>query len=156
VTGIIRVTTLVFDLIYFLDVMTHFHLSETHRRNNDLRMETDDFFQRHQRQAGAGRSSSPTPSSTGRQQHRWYYQRLQFRRMYRYGLSLLLVGALCNWIGFAQHYFSPVRYLGVGCVIAGALCISIALCRWLAIRSNEPTIGSHVGQTIFIQKKKNS
>lgn len=131
--------------------MTHFHLSDTHRRNNDLRMETDDFFQRHHRQAG-GRSSSPTPSSTGRQQHRWYYQRLQFRRMYRYGLSLLLVGALCNWIGFAQHYFSPVRYLGVGCVIAGALCISIALCRWLAIRSNEPTIGSHVGQTIFIQK----
>lgn len=74
--------------------------------------------------------SSPSTSRSG-------YQRLQFRRMYRYGLSLLLVGALCNWIGFAQHYFAPVRYLGVGCVVAGALCICIAMCRWLSNRSND-------------------
>jgi len=66
-----------------------------------------------------------------------HYQRLQFRRMYRYGLALLLVGALCNWIGFAQHSFAPIRYLGVGCVLAGALCICIALCRWLAIRHTD-------------------
>lgn len=45
------------------------------------------------------------------QRSREHYNRLQYRRMYRYGLSLLLVGALCNWLGFAQHYFAPVRYL---------------------------------------------
>ena len=66
-----------------------------------------------------------------------HYQRLQFRRMYRYGLALLLVGALCNWIGFAQHSFAPIRYLGVGCVLAGALCICIALGRWLTIRHHD-------------------
>ena len=65
------------------------------------------------------------------------YRRLQFRRMYRYGLALLLAGVLCNWIGFAQNYFAPVRYLGVGCVLAGALCVCIALCRWLTLRQTE-------------------
>ena len=45
--------------------------------------------------------------------------RMQFRRMYRYGLGLLILGIICNWIGFAQSYFAPIRYLGVGCVLAG-------------------------------------
>lgn len=67
------------------------------------------------------------------------FHRLQFRRMYRYGLSLLLVGVLCNWIGFAQNYFTPVRYLGVGCIIAGILCICLAFCRWLTMRSSDST-----------------
>ena len=58
------------------------------------------------------------------QRSRAHYNRLQYRRMYRYGLSLLLVGALCNWIGFAQHYFAPVRYL----VRHHYYCISIDLC----------------------------
>ncbi|KAI9554227.1 hypothetical protein GHT06_019499 [Daphnia sinensis] len=88
------------------------------------RSDPQDFTFNHQQ-----RSSQCSPTR-GRSD----YQRAQFRRMYRYGLSLLLVGALCNWIGFAQHYFAPVRYLGVGCVVAGALCICIALCRWLTIR----------------------
>lgn len=89
--------------------------------------DVEDFVLSRQRRAS---QSSATRS-------RSHYQRIQFRRMYRYGLSLLLVGALCNWIGFAQHYFAPVRYLGVGCVVAGALCICIALCRWLTIRSSD-------------------
>lgn len=88
------------------------------------RQEPDDFY------APRGHGSSPVRTAS-------HYQRLQFRRMYRYGLSLLLVGALCNWIGFAQHYFAPVRYLGVGCVVAGALCICIALGRWLSLRSHD-------------------
>ena len=62
---------------------------------------------------------------------------VQFRRMYRYGLALLLIGVLCNWVGFAQSYFAPVRYLGVGCVLAGVLCICLALCRWMAIRHTD-------------------
>ena len=81
-----------------------------------------------------------------------HYQRLQFRRMYRYGLALLLVGALCNWIGFAQHSFAPIRYLGVGCVLAGALCICIALCRWLAIRHTDVS----QPQVIKLLKKPNN
>ncbi|EFX86571.1 hypothetical protein DAPPUDRAFT_307779 [Daphnia pulex] len=87
------------------------------------------------------RPSPPSPTNG-----RSHYQRIQFRRMYRYGLSLLLVGALCNWIGFAQHYFAPVRYLGVGCVVAGALCICIALCRWLTIRDrcSDPSTNQEV------------
>jgi len=144
------------------------------------------------------------------QRSRAHYNRLQYRRMYRYGLSLLLVGALCNWIGFAQHYFAPVRYLvrpllwhhhyyycisidlcsdksdkrsqwhtywsekvmycivsiakmlflslssssssfqqGVGCVIAGALCICIALCRWLTIRGNDESTSATQVREIY-------
>lgn len=93
-------------------------------QQRDTRSDPQDFTFSHQQ-----RSSQCSPT-----RDRSDYQRAQFRRMYRYGLSLLLVGALCNWIGFAQHYFAPVRYLGVGCVVAGALCICIALCRWLTIR----------------------
>ena len=62
------------------------------------------------------------------------YAQLQFRRIYRYGLCLLLAGVLCNWIGFAQYHFAPLRYLGVACVLAGVLCICAALCRWLTVR----------------------
>lgn len=87
------------------------------------------------------------PSPTNGRSH---YQRVQFRRMYRYGLSLLLVGALCNWIGFAQHYFAPVRYLGVGCVVAGALCICIALCRWLTIRDRCSDPSTNQVRNIFL------
>lgn len=94
----------------------------------EIAPDSEDFFLRHRRT----NRFSPTRSRSN-------YQRLQFRRMYRYGLSLLLVGALCNWIGFAQHYFAPVRYLGVGCVVAGALCICIALCRWLTVRPSDST-----------------
>lgn len=89
---------------------------------------SDDLILQHQR--GNGRFSLNS-------RRRSNYHQLQFRRMYRYGLALLLIGALCNWIGFAQLYFAPVRYLGVGCIIAGVVCICIALCRWLTVRSND-------------------
>lgn len=119
-------SALIFRLFQLRSIMVHSSIqgSETFQQR-EIRPESEDFVFSPQQ-----RPIPPSPTMHGRS----HYQRVQFRRMYRYGLSLLLVGALCNWIGFAQHYFAPVRYLGVGCVVAGALCICIALCRWLTIR----------------------
>lgn len=111
------------------------------QQQREVRLETDEYFFRRGQTVRLSRSSSPERSSSR-------YQRLQFRRMYRYGLSLLLVGALCNWIGFVQHYFAPIRYLGVGCVIAGALCICIALGRWLSLRSHDSS-ANQVNMFVF-------
>ncbi|PSN40308.1 hypothetical protein C0J52_18619 [Blattella germanica] len=53
------------------------------------------------------------------------------QRPYRYGMVLLCVGALINWLGLAENYVEPVRYIGVACIIAGALLICAAMCCWL-------------------------
>ncbi|XP_069689803.1 uncharacterized protein [Periplaneta americana] len=53
------------------------------------------------------------------------------QRPYRYGMILLCVGALINWLGLAENYVEPVRYIGVACIIAGALLICAAMCCWL-------------------------
>lgn len=53
------------------------------------------------------------------------------QRPYRYGMILLCVGALVNWLGLAENYVEPVRYIGVACIIAGALLICAAMCCWL-------------------------
>ncbi|XP_006615773.1 uncharacterized protein LOC102674614 isoform X2 [Apis dorsata] len=53
------------------------------------------------------------------------------QRPYRYGMVLLCVGALINWLGLAENYVEPVRYVGVACIIAGALLICAAMCCWL-------------------------
>ena len=53
------------------------------------------------------------------------------QRPYRYGMILLCVGALINWLGLAENYVEPVRYVGVACIIAGALLICAAMCCWL-------------------------
>ncbi|KAL7293166.1 hypothetical protein TKK_0013316 [Trichogramma kaykai] len=53
------------------------------------------------------------------------------QRPYRYGMVLLCVGALINWLGLAEHYVEPVRYVGVACIVAGALLICAAMCCWL-------------------------
>lgn len=55
----------------------------------------------------------------------------QSQRPYRYGMVLLCIGALINWLGLAEHYAEPVRYIGVACIIAGALLICAAMCCWL-------------------------
>ncbi|XP_059483655.1 uncharacterized protein LOC132201483 isoform X2 [Neocloeon triangulifer] len=68
------------------------------------------------------------------QQHN--YQASQ--KPYRVGLILLCMGALFNWLGLAQAYVEPMRYIGVGCIVAGALLICAAMCRWLG-RSNAST-----------------
>lgn len=39
------------------------------------------------------------------------------QRPYRYGMILLCFGALANWLGLAENYAEPVRYLGVACII---------------------------------------
>ena len=53
------------------------------------------------------------------------------QRPYRYGMVLLCVGALINWLGLAENYNEPVRYVGVACIVAGALLICAAMCCWL-------------------------
>ncbi|XP_053673918.1 uncharacterized protein LOC128724179 [Anopheles nili] len=53
------------------------------------------------------------------------------QRPYRYGMMLLCVGALVNWLGLAENYSEPVRYAGVACILAGACLICTAMCCWL-------------------------
>ncbi|KAJ8680064.1 hypothetical protein QAD02_015851 [Eretmocerus hayati] len=53
------------------------------------------------------------------------------QRPYRYGMVLLCIGAVINWLGLAEHYNEPVRYVGVTCIVAGALLICVAMCCWL-------------------------
>lgn len=55
----------------------------------------------------------------------------QSQRPYRYGMVLLCAGALINWLGLAEEYAEPVRYVGVACIVAGALLICAAMCCWL-------------------------
>lgn len=55
-------------------------------------------------------------------------------RPYRYGMALLCLGGLLNWIGLFENYAEPVRYVGVGCVVAGAALLCFALCCWLRPR----------------------
>ncbi|XP_058057687.1 uncharacterized protein LOC131208810 isoform X2 [Anopheles bellator] len=52
------------------------------------------------------------------------------QRPYRYGMMLLCVGALVNWLGLAENYSEPVRYAGVACIL-GACLICTAMCCWL-------------------------
>lgn len=53
------------------------------------------------------------------------------QRPYRYGMILLCVGALVNWLGLAEDYADPIRYTGVACILAGACLICTAMCCWL-------------------------
>lgn len=50
----------------------------------------------------------------------------------------LVTGVLLNWLGVAQAYIEPVRYLGVGLVIIGSFLIIAAMCRWMFM-SPQPT-----------------
>ncbi|XP_063700879.1 uncharacterized protein LOC134831150 isoform X2 [Culicoides brevitarsis] len=53
------------------------------------------------------------------------------QRPYRYGMILLCLGALVNWLGLAENYSEPVRYAGVACILMGGLLICTAMCCWL-------------------------
>lgn len=58
----------------------------------------------------------------------------QSQRPYRFGMTLLCVGALFNWLGLADTYSDPVpaiRYIGVGLIAAGASLICMAMCFWM-------------------------
>ncbi|KAI5644252.1 hypothetical protein NE865_03621 [Phthorimaea operculella] len=62
----------------------------------------------------------------------------QSQRPYRYGMVLLCAGALINWLGLAEDYAEPVRYVGVACIVAGALLICAAMCCWLQSPARTP------------------
>ncbi|XP_063825611.1 uncharacterized protein LOC135075180 isoform X2 [Ostrinia nubilalis] len=62
----------------------------------------------------------------------------QSQRPYRYGMVLLCAGALINWLGLAEDYAEPVRYVGVACIVAGALLICAAMCCWLQSPARQP------------------
>jgi hypothetical protein len=67
-------------------------------------------------------------------------------------MVLLCVGALINWLGLAENYVEPVRYIGVACIVAGALLICAAMCCWLhspPSRTNSQT--SHANQPTTAQ-----
>uniref|UniRef100_A0A1B6E2Q4 Uncharacterized protein n=1 Tax=Clastoptera arizonana TaxID=38151 RepID=A0A1B6E2Q4_9HEMI len=53
------------------------------------------------------------------------------QRPYRYGMTLLCVGAMFNWLGLADNNAEPVRYIGVTLIAAGALLICLAMCFWM-------------------------
>ncbi|KOX73928.1 hypothetical protein WN51_14006 [Melipona quadrifasciata] len=76
------------------------------------------------------------------------------QRPYRYGMVLLCVGALINWLGLAENYVEPVRYVGVACIIAGALLICAAMCCWLHAPPSRATMHTqHTNHPITAQKK---
>ncbi|XP_034948820.1 uncharacterized protein [Chelonus insularis] len=75
------------------------------------------------------------------------------QRPYRYGMVLLCVGALINWLGLAENYVEPVRYVGVACIVAGALLICAAMCCWLhapPTRTNIQCQNANLNSTIQI------
>lgn len=67
-------------------------------------------------------------------------------------MVLLCVGALINWLGLAENYVEPVRYVGVACIISGALLICAAMCCWLhAPPSRTSSQMQHVSHPITAQ-----
>ena len=74
------------------------------------------------------------------------------QRPYRYGMVLLCVGALINWLGLAENYVEPVRYVGVACIVAGALLICAAMCCWLHAPPTRASVqAQHVNHPITAQ-----
>jgi hypothetical protein len=63
------------------------------------------------------------------------------QRPYRFGMTLVCIGALFNWLGLADHHTKPVpavRYIGVGLVASGAVLICMAMCFWMnSVRDDE-------------------
>lgn len=57
--------------------------------------------------------------------------RLPSQGPYKYGMVMLCLGALINWLGLAENYIEPVRYIGVACIITGAILICVAMCCWV-------------------------
>lgn len=51
-------------------------------------------------------------------------------RAYRYGMTLLCVGALFNWLGLTENNSEPVKFIGYTCLASGALLVCMAICFW--------------------------
>lgn len=66
------------------------------------------------------------------------------QRPYRFGMTLVCIGALFNWLGLADHHTKPVpavRYIGVGLVASGAVLICMAMCFWMnSVRDDEDDV----------------
>ncbi|XP_064093745.1 uncharacterized protein LOC135206263 [Macrobrachium nipponense] len=62
------------------------------------------------------------------------------QQAYRYGIALSCIGVLLNWLGVAQAYIEPVRYLGVGLVIIGSFLIIAAMFRWMFLSPHPSTV----------------
>uniref|UniRef100_A0A182JXI7 Uncharacterized protein n=1 Tax=Anopheles christyi TaxID=43041 RepID=A0A182JXI7_9DIPT len=72
------------------------------------------------------------------------------QRPYRYGMMLLCVGALVNWLGLAENYSEPVRYAGVACILAGACLICTAMCCWLHTPGRSGANGDEVDYSVHV------
>lgn len=66
------------------------------------------------------------------------------QRPYRYGMVLLCIGALINWLGLAENCVEPIRYAGVACIVAGAFLICAAMCCWLHTPSLRSATQNHI------------
>lgn len=68
------------------------------------------------------------------------------QRPYRFGMTLVCIGALFNWLGLADHHTKPVpavRYIGVGLVASGAVLICMAMCFWMnSVRDDEDDVSN--------------
>lgn len=76
----------------------------------------------------------------------------QSQRPYRFGMTLLCVGALFNWLGLADTYSDPVpaiRYIGVGLIAAGASLICMAMCFWMR-NIRDPSISSDYDVSVIL------
>lgn len=59
------------------------------------------------------------------------------QRAYRYGMTLLCVGALFNWLGMNDSSNSdPIKFIGYTCLASGALLICMAICFWANANSS--------------------
>lgn len=54
----------------------------------------------------------------------------QSQRPYRYGMILLCLGALINWLGLSETDPNAefLRYIGLSCILGGALLICCSIC----------------------------
>lgn len=73
------------------------------------------------------------------------------QRPYRFGMTLVCIGALFNWLGLADHQTKEVkavpavRYIGVGLVASGAVLICMAMCFWMnSVRDEEDDVSRDI------------
>ncbi|KAI5721252.1 hypothetical protein M8J77_018149 [Diaphorina citri] len=79
----------------------------------------------------------------------------QSQRPYRFGMTLLCIGALFNWLGLADSYTEPVpavRYIGVGLIAVGAALICLAMCCWMrAVQDPQVAREVHNRENVAVQ-----
>lgn len=78
------------------------------------------------------------------------------QRPYRFGMTLVCIGALFNWLGLADHHTKPVpavRYIGVGLVASGAVLICMAMCFWMnSVRDDEDDVSVMLSLLVVVEK----